>query len=119
MADQKLPRFASHSRNDWQKAVEKIKRLALDGDVKMLTLWADRICPAYRTVDIATEVPGLHEAQSLTEKTDAVFASVSQGRLSVKDGQALAMALASAAKVSEVDDLRKRVEAIEGRPRAA
>ncbi len=98
---------------DWEKAVAKIKELALDGDVKMLTLWTDKIIPTLRTVDLPGQVPDFGQAKTLEAEASAILAATSAGELSVPDALSLCQMLANAARVHESAQQEEKIEELE------
>jgi len=97
----------------WEKAVEKIKELALAGDQKLLMYWGDKIIPTLRTVDLPGTVPSFAEAKTLSDKSSAILQSIADGELNVPDGLSLMQAVANAARVSESVEQEKQIAELE------
>ncbi len=98
---------------DWEKAVEKIKELALAGDQKLLMYWGDKIIPTLRTVDLPGTVPSFAEAKTLSDKSGAILQSIADGELNVPDGLSLMQAVANAARISESVEQEKQIAELE------
>lgn len=90
--------------------VEKAKA----GDVGAARLLLERVLPAVKPVEAAAPV-ALPEDGTLTDKGAAVLAAVAAGDLAPGQGAALLAALGTLAKVAEVDELQRRIEALEDR----
>ena len=73
MAGRKRLRFVGRLKKIGEKAVEKIKELALAGDQKLLMYWGDKIIPTLRAVDLPGTVPSFAEAKTLSDKSGAIL----------------------------------------------
>ena len=85
---------------------------ALDGDVGAARLLLERAVPALK----ATELPlslALPDG-SLTEQGRAVLSAVAAGDIGPGQGAALIAAVGQLARVAEVDELGRRIAALEG-----
>lgn len=83
---------------------------AMSGDPAALRLCVERIMPAVREVPVAVE--GL-DTGSFSERAEAVLRAVGAGELTPGDGTRLLAGIASAARTAEMDELRRRLEALE------
>jgi hypothetical protein len=93
--------------------VAKAIALALAGDPTALRICFDRLAPVPKSETPAVYVPGLAEAVGLTAKGSAVIDAVAGGEISSDVGERLLAALANYAKIREVDELSRRLEALE------
>lgn len=86
---------------------------AKGGDVAAARLLMERVYPALKPVEVPTpiEMPG----ESLTARANAVLSAVSDGDLAPSQGAALIGAIGALSKVIEIDELIRRVEALEAR----
>lgn len=86
---------------------------AKGGDVAAARLLMERVYPALKPVEVPTpiEMPG----ESLTARANAVLSAVSDGDLAPSQGAALIGAIGALSKVIEIDELIKRVEALEAK----
>jgi hypothetical protein len=94
--------------------VTQLVTKAKAGDVGAARLLLERVLPAVKPVEAAAPV-ALPEDGTLTDKGAAVLAAVAAGDLAPGQGAALLAALGTLAKVAEVDELQRRIEALEDR----
>lgn len=88
-------------------------RAATNGDMQAARMLLDRITPPLKAVQqpIAVKLSG----NTLTERARSILDAVTRGDMTADDAKDLIGALAAIAKISEVDDLMKRVQALEAR----
>ena len=93
--------------------VEKLTAAALAGDVGAARLLLERAIPSIKAAEepAALALPD----GTLTEQGRAVLASVASGALAPGQGAALLGALGTLAKLTETDELTRRIEALETR----
>ncbi len=93
--------------------IEKLAEQAKSGDATSARLLLERYVPAYKPTDQAQalELPG----NTLTAQGQAVIAAVASGELPAAQGGILLTALANLAKLTESDELEKRIAALEAR----
>ncbi|MFU1517415.1 DUF5681 domain-containing protein [Vreelandella alkaliphila] len=118
------PKGRVDARTRWRKALEKdgeklVKKaieLALAGDSQALKLCIDRAIPAYRPAaePVSFELSG----ETLTERANSVLTAVAAGQLDPQTGKALIDAIGSLVKVSEIDDITRRLAELEGKTNA-
>ena len=84
---------------------------AKGGDVQAAKVLLSRSIAELRPVE--TPAPFRLPAGTLSEKADAVLAAIGSGDLAPAQGSQLIGALAAAAKVIEVDDVLRRIAAME------
>ena len=84
---------------------------AKGGDTQAARLILERVLPALKASE-ATQTLDL-PAGSLTDQGRAVLASVAAGELAPGQGAALLGAIGTLARVSEIDELHSRIEALE------
>jgi hypothetical protein len=91
--------------------VDKLTAAALAGDVSAARLLLERIIPPIKAAEQAAIValPG----DTLTEQGRAVVAAVAAGELAPGQGAALLAALGALAKLTEADELERRIAALE------
>jgi hypothetical protein len=90
--------------------IKKLRAMADAGDVAAAKLILDRAYPPLRPTDEPIDVPELFEASTHTEAARAVWRAVASGELPPDVGAKLITSIASAAKVEEVDELRRQVQ---------
>ncbi|WP_254063266.1 DUF5681 domain-containing protein [Rhodanobacter sp. L36] len=100
---------------DVEGVVNKLQELALAGDVHAARTLLERALPVYRASAEPLDVPALNDAVELTDKAHAVLAAVADGRIPPDLGAQLVAAIGTVARVVEVDELARRVAALEGR----
>lgn len=98
---------------DAEGIVKALEQAALAGDVQAARTLLERALPVYRASSAPVDMPELADAQALTEKAHAVLAAVADGRVPPDLGAQLVTAIGSIARVMEVDELVRRVEALE------
>ena len=101
--------IAEHVPGIIQKMVEK----ALEGDSTAARLLLERAIPAFKPAEQPEPlaIPGT----TLTEQGQAVIAAVAAGELAPAQAGVLLAALGNLAKLTEADELEKRVAALETR----
>ena len=93
-------------------AIAKLAELVAAGDVQAIRLLLSYSVPRSRVAD-AEPLPTLEAARSLTEKSEAVLTALGAGQLAPEEAAHVLSALASAARVREIDELVGRIAALE------
>jgi len=104
---------------DAEAIVKRLQMAALAGDVQAARTLLERALPVYRASAEPVQLPGLNDALALTDKAHAVLAAVADGSIPPDLGAQLVTAIGTVARVAEVDELARRIEALEerhGRP---
>ena len=97
-------------KKDLSAILEAMVRAAKAGDVQAARLLLDRTIPALKpTTDPVTFTPGA----TLADTGQAIMQAVAQGQMTTEQGTALISALTGLARVIEVDELARRIEALE------
>lgn len=90
--------------------IETLVDAAKAGDVQAAKVLMDRSLPALKpTADPVAFQPG----ETLADTGKAIMAAMSQGQMTADQGTALISALAGLARVVEVDELARRIDALE------
>jgi hypothetical protein len=89
---------------------------ALDGDVGAARLLLERAVAPLKAAE-QTQALTLPDG-TLTEQGRAVLASVAAGQLAPGQGAALVSAIGTLARVTEIDELSKRIATLEGKQNA-
>ena len=93
--------------------LQSLTAAAMAGDVQAARLLLERTLPALKP---AEQAQALHLPDgTLTAQGRAVLAAVSAGELAPGQGAALLGAIGTLARVAEVDELARRIEALEGK----
>jgi hypothetical protein len=98
---------------DAEAIVKRLEEAALAGDVAAARTLLERALPLYRVAAAPVDLPELECAEDLTAKAHAVLAAVAKGRVPPDLGAQLVSAIGNVARVAEVDELLRRVDALE------
>lgn len=98
-----------------EELIAKIVAKALDGDSTAMRICADRLLPTLKPRD---EAVTLDMEGSLADKGQAVLKAASEGRLTPGEAAAIMQAISSQSRVVEVDELERRVKALEEKTNA-
>ena len=115
------PKGVPDRRNAWREAladhvpelIEKLVEKARSGDEFAIKLILERVAPPLRAQGESVDVPGMSGAIGLSAKAEVVLAALAAGQMPVETGRALLDSIGAIAKITEVDDLLKRVEELE------
>jgi len=91
--------------------ISNLKDAALSGDVSAARLLLERVIPPVKASEEAAQL-ALPDG-SLTEQGRAVVAAVAAGDLAPGQGAALLASLGTLAKLTEADELERRIAALE------
>lgn len=100
---------------DVEPILKSLQTAAEKGDTQAARTLLERALPVYRVTAQPVELPGLQDAATLTDKAQAVLAAVADGTLAPDLGASLVAAVGQIAKVAELDELARRVAALEGK----
>jgi hypothetical protein len=98
---------------DFDAIVKAVIDQAKAGDMSAASLLLSRVVPAVKPIQEPVKITMTGE--TLTEKAASILDAVTRGELSPSDGKMLLDGLAGVAKITEIDELNKRVEALEAR----
>jgi hypothetical protein len=84
--------------------------LAKGGDVQVAKVLIDRVCPPLRPQALAINLPA---NGSLAEQGSEIIRATMTGQIPPDIGNQLITALAAQSKIIEVEELTKRIEALE------
>lgn len=98
---------------DAKGIINKLQEAALAGDVQAARTLLERALPVYRTAAEPVDLPELAASSALTDKAHAVLAAVADGRIAPDLGAQLVTAIGTVARVAEVDELARRIAALE------
>lgn len=94
------------------EVLDTVVDAALGGDVAACKLILERVVPALKPMEQAVQVP-IPTDGTLTEQGRAILSAVGAGALAPSQGAAVVQAIGTMARVLEVDELTRRVEALE------
>lgn len=92
--------------------IEQLVEKARGGDTQAARLLLERVLPPVKAIEATVEL-ALPDGATLTEQGEAIVRAVAQGMLAPGQAGALLTGLGSIARLKEVDDLTKRLEALE------
>lgn len=98
---------------DAKGIIKKLQAAALAGDVQAARTLLERALPVYRASAEPVQIPGLNDALELADKAHAVLAAVADGNIPPDLGAQLVTAIGTVARVAEVDELARRIAALE------
>lgn len=98
---------------DVEAIVGRLQAAALDGDVQAARTLLERALPVYRASAEPVELPALAAAPHLTDKARAVLGAVAEGQVPPDVGAQLVSAIGAVSRLAEVDELTRRVAALE------
>lgn len=93
--------------------IERLVAAALEGDTGAARLLLERVCPPLKAAEESR--PLALPDGTLTEKGAAVLSAVAAGELAPGQGGVLLGAIGTLARVAEVDELERRLTALEAR----
>ena len=96
---------------DVDTVIEVLRDQAIAGDPQSIRILLDKVLPSLRPIEITTPL-SLPEG-SFTDQGRAVLAAVASGDLAPGQGSQLLAAIGTLSKVSEIDELTKRVAQLE------
>lgn len=96
--------------DDMPEIIKTLVNLAKGGDVQAAKVLLDRICPPLKPQTLAINLPA---NGSLTEQGSEIIKATMAGQIPPDVGSQLITAMAHQAKIMEVDELAKRIEALE------
>ena len=91
--------------------VEKVVELAKGGDTTAIRLCLERLIPPIRAQDQSITLDDMNGG--LTAQGKKIILAMGNGELSPSDASTMLQALASQARLSEVDELERRVSKLE------
>ncbi len=94
-----------------RKAIDK----ALEGDTTALRLCLERLCPPRKDRPIAISLPEVTGAGDTAQAQSAVIRAVAIGEITPTEGQALTAMLEAQRRAVEMEDLERRIAALEQR----
>lgn len=100
--------------NDAPAIVSSLIEQAKAGDTTAARVLLDRVCPALKPQAEAVPLPPL-TAGSFTDKGAAILEAVADGAIAPDVAAQLVQAVAQLAKVAEIDDIERRLAALEGK----
>jgi hypothetical protein len=91
--------------------VEKVVQLALEGDTTALRLCLERVCPPIKAQSEPVKLGKL--TGTLAERGQKIIAAMGKGIVAPSEASAALQALATQARIQEIDELERRVAVLE------
>lgn len=117
------PRGVPDRRSAWREALADHLPQLLDllvvkakaGDEFAIKAILERVAPPLRSQAQNVDLPAISGAVGLAAKAELVLIAIGDGSIPVDTGRALLEAIGTLAKITEVDELLKRVEKLESK----
>lgn len=98
---------------DVEGLIKRLEASAAKGNTRAAELLLDRALPPLRAVAEPIVMPGLSEAATLTAKAEQIVALAGAGELSPDVATAMLAAIGQLARATEIDELARRIAALE------
>ena len=98
-----------------EQCVEKLKELALAGDVACLRIIIDRLIPLRKSQPINVGIPPINDSQDVLSVISSVWDAIRDGELTPEEATAMCMVIDRTVRAIEVNDLSKRLHELESR----
>lgn len=95
----------------WDEIKPVLLQKALDGDIGAIRIIAERVCAPVRATEATA--PFDLDGTTLTDRARSVVTALGAGELAPSQAAQLLQAIGSLAKVVEVDELTRRIQALE------
>lgn len=95
-----------------QEIIAQLVEKAKGGDTQAARILLERVLPPIKATESTVELD-IPEDAGLTEQGEAIVRAVARGLIAPGQGGALLSGLGSVAKLKEIDELEKRIEALE------
>lgn len=99
--------------NDLEVLLDTTKRAALSGDMVAMRILLDRLLPPRKATVPDIEVPYLEQANTISQKVDAILHAIGRGEVPADIGSQLITALGTAARIEEITQFKDRLEGLE------
>lgn len=97
---------------DLPEIIRKLVEKAKEGDSQAARLLLERVLPPIKATEPTVEID-IPEGEDLTAQGAAVMRAVSLGQIAPGQAGALLSGLGNVAKLKEIDELTRRIEALE------
>ena len=95
--------------------VNAVIQKALDGDVTAMRLCIDRIIPAINAESLPIVMPMVNQEGTAADQARDVLGAIANGDLNTEHGAHVVGAIGTLAKIVELDELEKRLAALEAK----
>jgi len=94
-----------------------VERATMEGDTQAARLLLERVLPPVKAAALAEPLP-VPATGSLAERAEAVLAAMAAGQASPDAAEAAMAGLATLARLRVIDDLERRISALEAKERS-
>lgn len=94
---------------------DKCVELALAGETTAIRLVLERILPARKDAAVDLDLPRMTSAADAANAMAALVSAVAAGDLAPSEGEAVSRLISTYRRTLEVEDLERRITALEGR----
>ncbi len=109
----KVARLREAIGRDLPDIIAKLVEQAKAGDVQAARVLLDRVLPSLKAESLPVHLPGLLAASTLTERAEAALEAAASGELPADVAAALVTAVGALARVVEIDEIERRIAALE------
>ena len=92
--------------------IKQLVTKAKEGDTQAAKLLLERVIPSIRPVDDVVNIK-LPTSGGLAEQCQAIITTMAEGQLTTSQGSALINSLGTLARIKEIDELERRLTALE------
>lgn len=111
--DAKLAEFRKAIAEHVPDIIRQMATQAINGDTQAARLLLERAIPVVRPEASKIVLPELEQAEGFTAKADALLTAIAQGELAPDVAAHILTGLAQAARTTEIDELERRILALE------
>ena len=97
--------------------LDRLVQQAREGDMQAIKLLLERTLPPLKPMALPEPLP-VPATGSLTERAEAVLAAMAKGEVSPDAAEAAMAGLATLARLRVIDDLERRISALEAKERS-
>jgi hypothetical protein len=112
-AQSRFTKMREELKSDLPALLESTKKAALAGDMTAMRLLLERTLPPLKATAAPLVIEDLEQATTLTGKADLILAAIARGDMPPDVGASLVDALGRLAKLKELDEIERRLSALE------
>ena len=98
-----------------EELIQRVVDMAKDGDMAALKLCLDRLCAPLRPTDRHITIEGLEGCSELSGKGELILECVGKGMITPIEAAGLMNTISRQARIVEIDELERRITALESR----
>jgi hypothetical protein len=96
-----------------EQLVQKVLKLAQEGDVACLRMVLDRLWPPRKGRPVDVAMPPINTSQDLFPAIVSIWSAIREGRLTPDEASALSIVIDRSIQAVELHDISKRIAALE------